>query len=374
MHEPYNVWLTLNFKLPGLANLLLYFFKLIFYVKKPLLSSEHVMKHPLLKSMIIALGLYSLPAISQTPGTQKAPLVDLGAEIKVKEGLGSLPGITATDSVSKPVFKTPQAQVGKPSTEQSKVKTPVKEPKKEVHWSYAGETGAKHWGDLAPENIQCKIGKNQSPINLKEKAGVGTSGLPELDVNYRDVPLKIINNGHTVQVNYPLGSYIKLDGHRYELLHFDFHTPSEHQKNGFNYPMEVQLVHKDGEGQLAVIGIIFQEGEENPQIQTLINNLPTRIGKEEIRRGAGINPLMFIPGNTEFYKYSGSLTTPPCSEGVYWMVFKHPIEASIEQIKQLNEVMGENARPIQKINSRTILKSWSEQVLPQQEAPLYEFY
>ncbi|MDX1351905.1 MAG: carbonic anhydrase family protein, partial [Thiomicrorhabdus sp.] len=204
-----------------------------------------------------------------------------------------------------------------------------------------------------------------------DQVGVGTDGLPQLDIHYRDVPLKIVNNGHTLQVNYPLGSYIKLNEHRYELLQFHFHTPSEHQKDGFNYPMEMHLVHKDGEGNLAVMGVIFQEGEENPQIQTLLNNLPKEIGKEELRRGAGVNPVMFIPGNTEFYKYSGSLTTPPCTEGVYWMVFKHPIEASIEQIQQLNEVMGDNARPVQKINSRTLLKSWME---PTQEPKMYEFY
>lgn len=321
------------------------------------------MKHPVLKSLIIALGLFSLPAMSQTHETPKAPLVDLGAEIKAKTGKDNLVKPEVTPSKPKVIEKKSEPKVEPPKVEQEH----------KAHWGYSGESGPKHWGDLAPENIQCKVGKNQSPINLKDKAGVGTMGLPQLDIHYRDVPLKVVNNGHTVQVNYPLGSYIKLAGHRYELLQFHFHTPSEHQKDGFNYPMEVHLVHKDGDGNLAVMGVIFQEGEENPEIQTLLSNLPKEIGKEEVRRGASINPVMFIPGNTEFYKYSGSLTTPPCSEGVYWMVFKNPIEASIEQIQQLNEVMGENARPVQEINSRTLLKSWSEQLL-EQEAPRYEFY
>ena len=321
------------------------------------------MKHPVLKSLIVALGLCALPAMSQTHETPKAPLVDLGAEIKAKTGKDNLVKPEVTPSKPKVIEKKSEPKVEPPKVEQEH----------KPHWGYSGESGPKHWGDLAPENIQCKVGKNQSPINLKDKAGVGTMGLPQLDIHYRDVPLKIVNNGHTVQVNYPLGSYIKLAGHRYELLQFHFHTPSEHQKDGFNYPMEVHLVHKDGDGNLAVMGVIFQEGEENPEIQTLLSNLPKEIGKEEVRRGASINPVMFIPGNTEFYKYSGSLTTPPCSEGVYWMVFKNPIEASIEQIQQLNEVMGENARPVQEINSRTLLKSWSEQLL-EQEAPRYEFY
>ena len=319
------------------------------------------MKYPVLKSLIVALGLCALPTIAIA---ETAPLVDLGAELKAKAGAAIVPPPAATKPEVKPAQPEPEKVVVlKEKTE--------KHNHGSSHWGYSGEEGPKHWGDLAPENIQCKIGKNQSPINLKDTIGVGTTGLPQLDVHYRDVPLKILNNGHTIQVNYPLGSYIRLGGKRYELLQFHFHTPSEHQKDGFNYPMEVHLVHKDGDGNLAVMGVIFQEGEPNPQIQTLLNNLPKEIGKEELRRGASVNPVMFIPGNTEFYKYSGSLTTPPCSEGVYWMVFKQPIDASIEQIQQLNEVMGENARPIQELNSRSLLKSWAEQM---QEPPMYEFY
>ena len=336
------------------------------------------MKHPFLKSLIVAMSLSSLPVMSQDtsgPVRSKTPLVDLGAELKAKSGIKT-PATTPTKSqqtTTQPIEEqasTPALlDTNHNSTAKNDKTTHTTEHK--AHWSYLGDTGPQHWGDLSADNIQCKIGSNQSPINLKDKAGVGAAGLPQLDIHYLDVPLKIINNGHTVQVNYPLGSYIEVGGHRYELLQFHFHTPSEHQKDGFNYPMEVHLVHKDGEGHLAVIGVIFQEGEENPQIQTLLENLPKEIGKQEIHRGASINPVMFIPANTDFYKYSGSLTTPPCSEGVYWMVFKHPIEASMEQIERLKEVMGENNRPVQKLNSRSLLKSWSEQV---QEQPLYEFY
>ncbi|NPA73005.1 MAG: carbonic anhydrase family protein [Gammaproteobacteria bacterium] len=240
-----------------------------------------------------------------------------------------------------------------------------------AHWGYSGKEGPKHWGDLSPDNVSCKIGKNQSPIDLRDRSAVGTTGLPALDIHYRDVPLKVLNNGHTIQVNYPLGSYIKVGGHRYELLQFHFHTPSEHKKEGFNYPMEVHFVHSDGDGNLAVLGVIFQEGEENSALNTLLKNLPKDIGKEHIHRNAGLNPVRFIPGNTEFYKYSGSLTTPPCSEGVYWMVFKHPVEVSAEQVQRMNELMGENARPTQSLHSRALLKSWADQL---QEPALYEFY
>lgn len=318
------------------------------------------MKKPVLLLLSVALCLpgtlvFAADSQSATKLTHESePLLDLGAEI------GS---------------STPQAK--EHATRQAASQTPVAKPKVDttdehaIHWGYTGPSGPNHWGELAPENISCKIGKNQSPIDLRDKAAVGTTGLPQLDVVYQDVPLKVINNGHTVQVNYPLGSYIKVGGHRYELLQFNFHTPSEHKKEGFNYPMEMHLVHKDGDGHLAVMGILFQEGEENETLDTLMSHLPRDVGKQHVYKNASLNPASFIPGNTDFYKYSGSLTTPPCSEGVYWMVFKTPIQASAGQIQQMNDLMGDNSRPFQEMNARAVLKSWAE---PLDEPPLYEFY
>ena len=323
------------------------------------------MKHLASKTLIVALSLCATQVMAETPKPVKTDevLIDLGAELKAKGGAD---------------IKTPRTPAASKITEKIPVKNAMHANSENkaadsdaIHWSYSGETGPRYWGDLAPENINCKIGKNQSPIDLRDRAAVGTNGLPQLDIHYRDVPLKVLNNGHTLQVNYPLGSYIKVGGHRYELLHYHFRTPSEHKKEGFNYPLEVQLVHKDGDGNYAVMGIIFQEGEDNEHVQTLLSHLPKKVGKQEIHRNVNLNPVMFMPGNTDFYKYSGSLTTPPCSEGVYWIVFKQPIEASAEQIQQMNEVMGENARPVQEMNSRAVLKSWAEQL---QEPPMYEFY
>jgi len=336
------------------------------------------MKPFLLRSLVATVGFSVFTAFAATPPTpqlQKAdqPFIDLGSE---------LGGSSTVKKSAAPAKRTvaPSRPAAVKHSSEPQTSEPVAEPKHadskkndehKVHWSYVGETGPRHWGDLAPENIQCKMGKNQSPIDLRDNHAIGTTGLAELEVRYREVPLKVLNNGHTLQVNYPLGSYIKVGGHRYELLQFHFHTPSEHKKEGFNYPMEVHLVHKDGDGNLAVIGVIFQEGEENEHLQVLLDHIPKEINKQEIHRGASLNPVMFFPGDTKFYKYSGSLTTPPCSEGVYWMVFKQPIEASAEQIMQMNEIMGENARPTQAMYSRGLLKSWMEQL---QEPPMYEFY
>lgn len=327
------------------------------------------MKKPIITLLSVALCLsgtlvFASDSKSVTKLTHESePLLDLGAELdstspKVKE-----------HETRKAISHAPAAK----QTSSEHVMDEKSEVKDDhaIHWGYSGPGGPHHWGDLAPENISCKIGKNQSPIDLRDNGAVGTTGLPQLDIVYQDVPLKVINNGHTVQINYPLGSYIKVGGHRYELLQFHFHTPSEHKKEGFNYPMEVHLVHKDGDGNLAVIGILFQEGEENETLDTLLSHLPREIGKQRIHKNVSLNPVGFIPGNTDFYKYSGSLTTPPCSEGVYWMVFKQPIQASAEQIQQMNDLMGDNSRPFQATNARAVLKSWADQL---QEPPLYEFY
>lgn len=326
------------------------------------------MKARLSLSILMCCGMFCGPsAFSQEP------LVDLAAEleeIKKKEQAHSAPdthnnSAPSTDTPANSNMRAAPKSGGKVAGHASPVQA------HEVHWGYSGEGAPRYWAQLAEEFSLCGEGKNQSPIDIRDERAIGTQGLAELDIRYRDVPMKALNNGHTLQINYPLGSYIRVGGKRYELLQFHFHTPSEHQKEGFNYPMEVHLVHSDGDKNLAVIGILFQEGQHNPALDILLERLPKEVGKQEVHSDIGLNPVNFFPGNTDFYKYSGSLTTPPCSEGVYWMVFKHPVEASIQQIQKMNEVMGENARPVSPQNSRDILKSWAEQV---EDTRPYELY
>ena len=336
------------------------------------------MKKPVLTSFIALLGYAVFTANAATPPTpqlQKAdkPLVDLGSELGGSSST-SIPKQKPTAKPNQPMKPNASPKTGGAkavSEPASKPAATSDKPLMAASWSYSGDTGPRHWHKLSEDYQLCQNGKNQSPIDLREKHGVGTIGLPELQVQYREVPLKVINTGKTLRVNYPLGSYIKVGNQRFELMHFDFHTPSEHMKEGFQYPMEVQMVHRDGDGHHVIISVIFQEGEYNEQLQTLLDHLPKEIDKQEIHRGASLNPVMFFPGNTDFYKYSGSLTTPPCHEGVSWMVFKNTIEASAEQIQMMNEVMGANARPVQAINARTLLKSWAEQL---EAPPMYEYY
>jgi carbonic anhydrase len=291
-----------------------------------------------------------------------APLIDLGAEMK-KQHTEAAPQAAAPAQGMAPAAEAKKEEAPKP-------KPVVHNP----HWSYSGEEGPDHWGDLSPDYATCKTGKNQSPINLMADDAVGTTSLPGFDVHYRDTVLKVINNGHTLKVNVPLGSYIKIKNQRYELLQYHFHTPSEHQLNGFNYPMELHLVHRDGRGHYLVIGILFREGKENDALQTILNHLPKKVGKQEIFNGIEFNPNVFFPESKKFFKYSGSLTTPPCTEGVYWMVFKQPIEASAEQLEKMNELMGSNARPVQDLEARSLLKSWSNPKNDGQDHRYYQYY
>ncbi|MEA3405108.1 MAG: carbonic anhydrase family protein [Pseudomonadota bacterium] len=326
-------------------------------------SFKNCVVAPLLIMIVVSLFMMTANAAEKTLQKSDVPLLDLGSEIEsLKDKEKHDKPVTAP--IVNPISESHSSRV------MPKVKPDLHGDDK-PHWSYSGGTGPKHWGELSPEFSTCKTGKNQSPIDLRDKAALGTQGLASLDIAYKEVPLKIINNGHSIQVNFPLGSYIKVGGHRYELMQYHFHTPSEHYKEGFPYPMEMHLVHKDGDGNLAVMGVLFQEGEENEYLNGLLKRLPKEIGKQQIYNDLQLNPVHFLPANTEFYKYSGSLTTPPCSEGVYWMVFKHPIEASAEQIIKMNELMGENARPVQPMFSRHVLKSWNE---PDEGSQLYEFY
>lgn len=228
-----------------------------------------------------------------------------------------------------------------------------------AHWGYEGAVGPAHWGDLSPEFATCKTGRNQSPVDVDLHRSIGTTNLPGVKIAYAEGAASIINNGHTIQVNMPAGNAITVAGHRYDLLQFHFHTPSEHQLNGQNLPMEMHLVHKDAHGNLAVIGILYKEGAHNPALQAVIDHLPHDVGQAHSLKGAAIDLKAFFPKNTRFVQYSGSLTTPPCSEGVYWMEFVTPIEASPEQIAAMQKLMGHNNRPVQPHNARYLLQSWS---------------
>lgn len=221
------------------------------------------------------------------------------------------------------------------------------------HWSYEGAGGPAHWGSLSASFALCKTGRFQTPVNLVPSAK--SYQLPSLEFDYRAMPLNMVNNGHTGQMTAAPGSTLGAGLRRYEMLQFHFHTPSEHTYNGKRYPMELHFVHKSREGALAVLGVMFVEGKENPHLAQLWKHLPAKEGAAN-PAGVTINPANLLPAKKTFVHYSpGSLTTPPCSEGLEWYVLSTPVEASRKQIAGFQKIFGNNSRPLQPIGSRVFM-------------------
>jgi len=221
-----------------------------------------------------------------------------------------------------------------------------------LHWSYGGSGNPTRWGTMAEEYALCDAGNSQSPVDIASKTQPQEESQP-IQFNYQPIALTVKNNGHTIQVDYPPGSFIKIDGNIYKLLQFHFHTPSEHTIDGIASAMEMHLVHQSSQGKLAVVGVLIEAGSENYFLKEILENLPETEEEAEVE-GVKINVETLLPNNRSYYSYSGSLTTPPCSEGVSWNVMKTPITASAEQIEQFMEIYQMNARPVQPLNRRKV--------------------
>src|SRR6185503_3084791 len=221
------------------------------------------------------------------------------------------------------------------------------------HWSYAGATGPAKWAKLEKSFASCASGKTQSPIDIPD-AEARKGDLPPLLFDYRPVPLRIVDDGHTIQVNYAPGSTVSVEGKRYELIEFHFHKPSEHKISAKAHDMEVQLVHKGKYGKLAVIAIMLDEGKESALVKTLWANLPQTKDREKVVDAVKINALELLPRDKGYYTFAGSLTTPPCSEDVKWFVLKTPTQISADEAARFARSYPMNARPVQELNARDI--------------------
>jgi carbonic anhydrase len=231
--------------------------------------------------------------------------------------------------------------------------TPAADPHAAVHWEYAGAGGPKDWGSLKPEYAACSSGKRQSPIDIRDGIGVD---LQAIQFDYHPSGFAVLDNGHTVQVNVERGNAITVMGKRYELVQFHFHRPSEERINGRGYEMVAHLVHKDLDGKLAVVAVLIEQGKGHPLVQQVWNNLPLE-KNEELRAAEKMDLGALLPASRAYYTYMGSLTTPPCSEGVLWMVMKQPTQLSAEQIAIFAKLYPMNARPIQSTAGRLIKES-----------------
>lgn len=222
-----------------------------------------------------------------------------------------------------------------------------------AHWDYAGENGPENWGQVDEDFDICHRGKNQSPIDLVADIN---ADVPRLIFDYtKPGMLKEVNTGHAIQENVNPGNYVRLSGVDavWELKQFHFHSPSEHTVGGRYYPMEVHFVHQDSAGEYLVVGLIFEEGQHNEGM----DQLPSfRTARGEDPYGEPIDYNDLITGSDDYFLYNGSLTTPPCTEGVQWAVLKQPIIASPDQIQHYHDLLGfDNNRPLQPHNARVIL-------------------
>ncbi|CAM2007938.1 carbonic anhydrase [Acanthopleuribacter pedis] len=226
--------------------------------------------------------------------------------------------------------------------------------KSHAPWSYTGDTAADHWGKLDPAYKPCGEGKEQSPIDI---TGQFKKSAQSITFNYHPSPLQIVNNGHTIQLNIDPASKssMTIAGTQYNLLQIHFHAPSEHAVDGKLFAMVAHYVHADKNGRLAVVGVLIEEGAANDMIGKAWQHLPADKGAPQDHKNVSIQPADLLPAKHDLYRYDGSLTTPPCSEGVLWNVMAAPVTLSKAQIKAFTDIHGGNNRPLQPLHARSVV-------------------
>jgi carbonic anhydrase len=222
-----------------------------------------------------------------------------------------------------------------------------------THWSYDGDGGPAKWGDLDAANKVCSLGSQQSPIDI---GATIKSRLPALEIDWAHRADTIVNNGHTIQLNFAEGSTLTLGDVKYKLLQVHFHRPSEHLIGGKNFPMEAHFVHRADSGALAVVGVLMATGKPNVAFSKIISTMPAKEGPA-VKADAGIDPNAMLPAKRGYYRYPGSLTTPPCAEIVEWLLLTDPIQVAEADVASFAKLYPLNARPAQKDNRRYVLQS-----------------
>ncbi len=221
-----------------------------------------------------------------------------------------------------------------------------------IHWSYEGQAGPEHWAELGNEFETCNAGKYQSPIDIKQ---VIDGKLPELKINFHTDTKTIVNNGHTIQITVQDSDDFALDDDAFVLKQFHFHAPSENHLFGKAFPLEAHFVHANATGELAVIAVMFEQGVENTALTPIINSFPDSPKGVEIMKQS-VDLAGLFPQDKHYYRFSGSLTTPPCTEGVRWLVVKQPVTLSAKQLAEFQRALKHaNNRPLQPLHGRIIV-------------------
>ena len=220
------------------------------------------------------------------------------------------------------------------------------------HWTYSGEHGPEHWAELSPDYAACELGANQSPIDISASID---ADLGDLKIDYRYGTSTIINNGHTLQINSKPGNWFGAEGQRFALQQLHFHSPSEHQLHGEAFPLEAHFVHQNEKGELAVVAILFEEGEVSEVLELIGDLSPTVVGESNLV-DIDFVALDLYGSRDSYFRYNGSLTTPPCTEGVRWFIIREPGEVAASQAANFVKLIGKDARGPQPQNARIVLR------------------
>ncbi|HEY8706798.1 MAG TPA: carbonic anhydrase family protein [Burkholderiaceae bacterium] len=221
-------------------------------------------------------------------------------------------------------------------------------------WQYSGEHGPAHWGEMRKEYALCERGHRQSPIDI---VATRRQAQPQLQFDYRSAPLRIVNDGHTVRVRFANGSHLLIGGKSETLQQFHFHIPGGDRVQGEEFPMAMHFLHKSRSGQLVALVVLFRLGAQNRALAALLPKMPEAGQPERVLRDTPVNPADLLPASTAYYAYNGSLTAPPCTEGVRWIVMKQPLELSAGQLARLSQLFPNNARPVQPLHERLVTQT-----------------
>jgi len=332
-------------------------------------AEEAVIEAPAASAPGAAAASRGSPRPIMTMDDLRQRLQDKMAQVRPAQPAAETPAPASAPEPGAPAARAPAAAVGSAQDLILRVPAaPARSPAKAVaahgaarktdhaaapHWSYDGPGAPAAWGALKPEFATCANGTRQSPIDIR--GGIRVD-LEPIQFDYRPVSFQVIDNGHTVQANLAPGNSIVVAGRRYELLQFHFHRPSEESINGRRFEMVAHLVHKDAEGRLAVVAVLLDQGKAHPMVQLVWNSLPLEQA-ETVQSPVPIDMNLMLPDDRRYYTYMGSLTTPPCSEGVRWMVLKQPATLSPEQAGIFARLYPMNARPVQQTAGRLIKES-----------------
>lgn len=221
-------------------------------------------------------------------------------------------------------------------------------------WTYRGEHGAEHWAEMKREWAVCSSGQRQSPVDIvAAKAGPAVP----LRFDYRPSALRIVNDGHTVRVRLANGSKLYMGNEALSLQQFHFHTPGGDKLRGEEFPMGMHFLHKSASGRLVSLVLLFRQGAENPALKALLPHMPVQGLPEQSLAQVQVDPAEWLPMSKGYYRYEGSLTAPPCTEGVLWLVMKQPLDISAAQLAALHRLFPDNARPVQALHGRQVLES-----------------